>query len=103
MLWGMHRRVAPFFLLSGLAAGCSTTDSMPPGGTSTYVPTPLAPLETVVLTDERSLTPRAMPLGLPDPRSPADPVLRDDMLAEGYGEVVEAPGRISQQGLRVFE
>ena len=77
-------------LLAGLAWGCTSDDGNPPVGKSGYTPSPLPALASASLTDEVSRASAVARLAEPDTRSSADPALREAMLAEGYGDVVEA-------------
>src|SRR5262245_28766717 len=56
------------------------------GGGQTVKPEP------VRLTTEVTLAPSKQPIDPPDDRDSADPALRDAMLAEGYGDLVEGAG-----------
>src|SRR5262245_14075135 len=52
--------------------------------------------EPVRLTTEVTLAPTKPPMDPADVRDPRDPALRDAMLAEGYGDLVEGPGEAYQ-------
>jgi len=77
--------------IAGLG-GCTSDDGNSPEGNSPYTPTALPALEAVSLTSEQIRESVVSRLTEPDPRSPADPTLRDEMLAEGYGDFDQGDG-----------
>ncbi len=78
----MRTLVAMVGLLgSFVAPGCSS------GGLE-----PLPPLERATLTTEVTWEPATPRYAAPDPRDPRDAANREQMLAEGLGDEVEAPG-----------
>lgn len=87
----LARRV-PLALLASAALLGGCTSEEPPLADGRYQPKPLPALSEAPLTTTLTLEPVKTRLAKADPRKLSDPANVDALLAEGFGELKEAPG-----------